>query len=239
VRYLVISDIHANWEALEAVLEDAKGRYDTILNCGDVVGYGPDPNRVTDWCREHTPMVIRGNHDKACSGMMDLRWFNPVATKAALWTQQELRPENLDWLRDLRKGPVTCKEFQAYHGSPVDEDEYIAETYEVEYASHYSQRPLVFFGHTHLQGAFEVHRNGTRKIKLSTIELHPDSKYFINPGSVGQPRDGNPRAAYAIYDTEIRTIEFKRAPYNIEATQAKLRALELPEVLAARLVLGR
>lgn len=239
MRYLILSDIHANWQALEAVLADAEGKYDQILNCGDIVGYGPDPNRVTEWCRTNTPVVIRGNHDKACSGVMNLEWFNDTAKSAALWTQQELTPENLEWLRRLPKGPFTCQSFQLFHGSPVDEDEYITEDYEVEYAAQFIERSVVFFGHTHVQGAFQVHRNGTRRLKEKTIALEPDCAYFFNPGSVGQPRDADPRAAYAIFDIQERLMELRRVCYDVYSTQARIAEQHLPQVLALRLHIGR
>ncbi|MDQ6663428.1 MAG: metallophosphoesterase, partial [Acidobacteriota bacterium] len=106
MRYLVLSDIHSNWEALQAALDSAKGQYDKILCCGDLVGYGPDPNPVLDWARENVHQVIRGNHDRACAGMENLEWFNPVARLAAIWTQGKLTPENSRWIRDLPKGPL-------------------------------------------------------------------------------------------------------------------------------------
>ena len=240
MRYLVLSDIHANWQALEAVLADAAGKYDEILNCGDVVGYGPDPNRVIDWCKQYSPIVIRGNHDKACSGVMNLEWFNDTAKAAAIWTQKELTPENLAWLKNLPQGPYTCPGFQLFHGSPADEDEYMTEDYEVEYAAQYIQREVVFFGHTHVQGAFQVMRTATRRLKDKTIALDSNhSTYFFNPGSVGQPRDADPRAAYAIYDSESRVVEMKRVSYDIFATQSRIAEEHLPQVLALRLHIGR
>lgn len=239
MRYLVVSDIHANWQALQAILADAEGLYDQVLNCGDVVGYGPDPNAVTDWCRANTPLVIRGNHDKACSGVMNLEWFNDVAKQAALWTQQELTPENLAWLHNLPAGPLTFSEFQVFHGSPADEDEYISECYEVEYSAQFIERNLIFFGHTHLQGAFQVHRGLTRRLRDKVVALEPDGVYFINPGSVGQPRDGDPRAAYAIYDRDQKVVELRRAAYDVFSVQSRILEQRLPQVLGLRLQIGR
>ncbi|HYZ86161.1 MAG TPA: metallophosphoesterase family protein [Bryobacteraceae bacterium] len=239
MRYLILSDIHANLEALEAVLKDAKGLYDDMINCGDVVGYGPDPNAVIEWCRKNSTKIIRGNHDKACAGIMDLRWFNDVARHAAQWTREELTPDNFEWLNALPQGPLTVGEFQAFHGSPADEDEYMADPWDIEQALPFSQRNLIFFGHTHLQGAFHIHRNGTRALKRETIDLEPDSVYFINPGSVGQPRDGNPKAAYAIFDDVERLVTMKRVPYDVNKTMQKIVAAGLPEVLGLRLQIGR
>ena len=107
MRYLILSDIHSNWEALEAVLKDAAGAYDTVLCCGDLVGYCADPNRVLDWCRANVKRIVRGNHDKVVAGLDGLEWFNPVAQAASLWTRHELTPENLDYLANLPKGPLT------------------------------------------------------------------------------------------------------------------------------------
>jgi predicted phosphodiesterase len=120
VRYLILSDIHANWEALETVLDRATGKYDEVLCCGDLIGYGADPNAVCDWCRAHVKVVVRGNHDKASVGLEDLEWFNPVAKAAALWTQAALTPENAEYVRNLPQGPITMDGFQIIHGSPLD-----------------------------------------------------------------------------------------------------------------------
>ena len=111
MRYLVVSDLHSNWEALEAVLADARDRYDSIVCCGDLVGYGPDPNPVVDWARAHLRAVIRGNHDRACTGLENLEWFNPVARVASVWTMSQLTPVNLDYLRNLPAGPVAVDNF--------------------------------------------------------------------------------------------------------------------------------
>jgi hypothetical protein len=125
MRYLIISDLHSNWEALEAVLKDAKGQYDRAVCCGDIAGYGPDPNLVVDWARANLHAVIRGNHDRACAGLADPETFNPVARTADLWTMTQLTPENFDYLRKLPPGPLTVGGFQLVHGSPLDEDEYV------------------------------------------------------------------------------------------------------------------
>src|SRR3989442_14590631 len=125
MRYLIITDLHANLEGLQACLEAAKGRYDQVICCGDVVGYGPDPNAVTEWVREHAAAVVRGNHDKACCGITDAEEFNQAARAAALWTRDVLTPENLEYLRKLATGPAEVDGFQIIHGSVQDEDEYI------------------------------------------------------------------------------------------------------------------
>ncbi len=245
MRFLILSDIHANWEALEAVLAHAKDTYDRILCLGDVVGYGADPDLVTEWVRHHVELTIRGNHDKACAGLEDLEWFNPVARLSAVWTQETTKPENIEWLGKLPKGPAPVDGFQILHGSPLDEDEYLITDQDAEQVAPYLDSPVFFFGHTHLQGGFLFHRNHTRRLGRPgpgsdeyVLELDPDSHYLINPGSVGQPRDNDPRAAYAVYEPEQRLVTYRRTDYDIRGAQSKIVAAGLPEVLARRLEIG-
>jgi len=245
VRYLILSDIHANWEALEAVLAHAKGRYDRIVCCGDLVGYGADPNAVTEWVRDNVSDVVRGNHDKACAGLEDLEWFNPIARQSALWTQQVTSPENMEYLRELARGPERVNGFQILHGSPLDEDEYVVSEREVAQIAPYLDVQTSFFGHTHLQGGFLCHRNGIKRLRkpdalseFVEIELEPDVNYLINPGSVGQPRDGDRRAAYAIYEPEALLATHHRVNYDIAAAQKKILDAGLPDMLALRLNAG-
>jgi predicted phosphodiesterase len=245
VRYLILSDIHANWEALEAVLGHARNAYDAVLCCGDLVGYGADPNPVVDWARAHVSAIVRGNHDKSCSGMEDLEWFNPVARGAALWTAGVLTPENLAYLRALPKGPVVVETFQILHGSPVDEDEYLVSAHAVSSLRDRLETEVSFFGHTHSQGGFLCHRNGVRRLGFPqpeedrlTLALEHGAAYLVNPGSVGQPRDGDPRAGYALYDPAARLVEYRRVPYDIAGAQKKILAAGLPEILAMRLETG-
>jgi predicted phosphodiesterase len=245
VRYLILSDIHANWEALETVLDHAAGSYDEILCCGDLVGYGADPNRVVEWARENAKLVVRGNHDKACAGMDDLEWFNPIARTAALWTGRTLAAENLDYLRALPQGPIELDSFQVLHGSPLDEDDYLVSVHSVAQVCGYLSKDLSFFGHTHLQGGFLCHRNGVKRlarpprgVESAGVELDPDAAYLINPGSVGQPRDGDPRAAYVVYDPGERYVEFRRVAYDVRKAQAKILKAGLPDLLAERLDTG-
>ncbi|MFN3322210.1 MAG: metallophosphoesterase family protein [Bryobacteraceae bacterium] len=246
MRYLILSDIHANWQALEAVLRHAEGAYDRILCCGDFVGYGADPNRVVDWAREHVALAVRGNHDKAAIGLSDIEWFNSTARAAALWTRSVLTPENTDWLTRLPKGPLPIDSFQILHGSPVDEDEYLVDLYEADEVKDYIETPISFFGHTHIQGGFLLHRNGVKRVpkpdlreEARAAEFEPDLLYLINPGSVGQPRDSDPRAAYALYDPAERFVTLRRTAYDVDAAQERILAAKLPGVLASRLALGR
>jgi predicted phosphodiesterase len=244
VRYLILSDIHANSEALAAVLKRAGSLYDRIVCCGDLVGYGADPDAVVEWVRANVSSVVRGNHDKACAGLEDLEWFNPVARLSALWTQAATQPENIQFLRDLAQGPERVNGFQILHGSPLDEDEYVVSEQDVAQVAPYLDCNISFFGHTHLQGAFLCHRNGVKRLITATasgqeiLELENDVNYLINPGSVGQPRDGDRRAAYAIYDTSARQVSLCRAEYDVASAQKKILDAGLPELLALRLSSG-
>ncbi len=243
--FLILSDIHANLEALEAVLEDARGRYDSVVCLGDLVGYGADPNPVTEWVKANVASVIRGNHDRACTGMDSLEYFNPSARASAVWTRGMLTPGNLSYLQRLARGPLRVTPggasdgFDLVHGSPVDEDEYLVGVEDVQFLRDYLETKVTFFGHTHLQGGFLL---GPRSTKLldpdRVVQLEPDYYYLINPGSVGQPRDGNPHAAYALYSPEDRTVEYRRVPYDVGKAAAKILAAELPESLAMRLFDG-
>lgn len=245
MRYLILSDIHANWEALEATLEQAAGRYDKILCCGDIVGYGADPNRVVEWSRETLAAIVRGNHDKAGAGLDDLEWFNPVAQAATYWTQAELTPANLEYLRNLPRGPLALEGFLMLHGSPMDEDEYLVNSYDAAQVRGYLESALYFFGHTHLQGGFLFAPGGVRRLARPeppedslALELEPDHYYLVNPGSVGQPRDQDPRAAYLVYSPGERLVTYHRVPYDIPKAQEKIRRAGLPYLLAERLASG-
>ena len=245
MRYLILSDIHANWEALQAVIAHAKSGYDRIVCCGDVVGYGADPDAVTEWVRQHVALIVRGNHDKACAGLEDLEWFNSIARTSAIWTQETMKPGNIGYLRDLPKGPERVDGFQIVHGSPLDEDEYVVSEHDVSQVAPYLDAAVSFFGHTHLQCGFLCHRNGVKRLRSvdpdsegEVLDLERDASYLINPGSVGQPRDGDPRAAYAIYQPEARLVTLRRAEYDLASAQKKILAAGLPELLALRLEAG-
>lgn len=244
---MILSDIHGNREALDAVLAEAsKDGYDSVLCLGDIVGYGADPNGVIEWVRATAAAVVRGNHDKAAVGLDNLEWFNPAARASALWTRSTLTDENREWLLRLPRGPVSVADFQILHGSPIDEDEYLLNMGEVGQLAGYLERRVSFFGHTHVQGGFRLMRTAVRQIQPVprdkshqevTVEL--DSEYLINPGSVGQPRDMDPRAAWALYIPEDRLLVLRRANYDINAAAAKISGAGLPEVLARRLYRGQ
>jgi len=246
VRYLILSDLHANRQALDAVLAESAGRYDQALCCGDLIGYGADPNAVVDWVRRTCSQVVRGNHDKACTGLDDLEWFNPVARQAAVWTQQALTAENAEYTRNLPKGPILVENFELVHGSPYDEDEYVLAADEASQAFSYLERRLSFFGHTHVQGGFiwnhsrvETIRRPSPRSATEVMEIDPDCAYLVNPGSAGQPRDGDPRAAFVLYDSGAQMLTYCRVPYDIAGAQKAIRDAGLPAILADRLSVGR
>lgn len=245
LRYLVLSDIHANWYALQAVVADATGQFDQIVCCGDLVGYNPHPSRVIEWVSKHCSAVIRGNHDKAVAGSEDLEWFNEVAQTAARWTMATLNIDELQYLRDLPKGPVDVEGFAMCHGSLQDEDEYLTSLNEAMPSLAHARLSLTFFGHTHLQGGFfsKYGRLATipqvsRRHREAVIALEADVVYLINPGAVGQPRDGDPRAAYAIFDSDQHLVMLRRVAYPIQKTADDIGDAGLPGVLALRLFQG-
>jgi diadenosine tetraphosphatase ApaH/serine/threonine PP2A family protein phosphatase len=251
VRLLLLSDIHSNLEALDACLAAAP-ECDLVVNLGDIVGYGASPNEVTARSRSLGKFFVRGNHDKAVTGLTDLNDFNPIAGVAALWTRDQLTMENSEWLRALPQGPIVIADVpdaQFVHGSPLDEDEYVVNSEEAANSLRQSATPITFFGHTHLQGGF--HGNGNSddafypdyktvgKSEHWELSLGKNRRYLINPGSVGQPRDGDWRAAFATFDTETRTVSFRRVPYDLKTAQDRITAANLPPRLATRLAAGR
>ncbi len=252
MKILIISDIHGNQEAMEACLASVKGGYDQVYNLGDIVGYGASPNEVVDRSRELGGLFVRGNHDKACSGVADANDFNHIAALAAYWTRDKLTPPNLEWVKNLPQGPIRPPDVanvQCVHGSPLNEDEYIIVVRDAYEPLLDSILPLTFFGHTHIQGGFSSHddqwatlrpvwesENDPERFELPLV---PDAKYLINPGSVGQPRDGDWRAAFATYDTDASIVTFHRVPYDVESAQRKIFEANLPDRLATRLREGR
>lgn len=253
MRVLIYSDVHANLEALLAVEEAAAGHCDSSVCLGDIVGYGANPNETTAWVRAHTPVVIRGNHDRACASLDGIGGFNAVAAQAALWTHQNLRPEHLTWLDQLPAGPLPWDHARLVHGSPLDEDEYLIEPVQAAGAFAADGTALYWYGHSHVQGGFVLADDQVSALPTAAEErpgagarassrefvLRPDGRYLINPGSVGQPRDGDWRAAFALYDTETRRVVFHRVPYDIAQAQAKIVAAGLPVRLAQRLAAGK
>ena len=247
MRYLVLTDIHANLEALDACIADARTRgFDRALVLGDLVGYGADPNAVVERVVALDPLaIVRGNHDKVACGLEQAEGFNAVAKSAAFWTFDVMTPEHRAWLAALPEGPILVDDLvEICHGSPFDEDAYIFDELDAVRALKASQRPLCLFGHTHYPVSFELSTDtfdstGPSASAESQLVLRNGSKYLVNPGSVGQPRDGDPRAAYAIVDVAERQVTMMRVSYPLEAAQAKVVKAGLPDVLAQRLAAGR
>jgi predicted phosphodiesterase len=247
LRYLILSDIHANLDALEAVLAAAPpGTWDRVIVLGDLVGYGADPNAVVDKVRALNPLaVIRGNHDKACCGIEDASNFNHVARIAASWTEDHLTPSNREYLRDLPAGPMAIDDrLEICHGSPYDEDHYIFDAEDARRALEAGDRQLCLFGHTHLPVVFMRSRDSYDAFLPegdadTTLALQDGVRYVVNPGSVGQPRDGDPRAAFALYDTEGPMLTLRRIPYAVDSAQRRILGAGLPASLANRLAVGR
>jgi predicted phosphodiesterase len=246
MRYLILSDIHSNYEALRAVLAHAKRkRWDRALVLGDVVGYGANPNQAVEIVRTLKPLVaIRGNHDKVCSGVEDGELFNRVALQAAMWTRQKLTRSNLRWLHSLPEGPVVVDgAFAVAHGTPIDEDAYIFGEIEALNVFRQTTFALCFFGHSHFPVVFGLSPDAIQTVLTTSpsfrFRLEPGVRYLVNPGSIGQPRDGNPLASYAMFDSATRTVSVHRIPYRIERTQQKILDAGLPRPLADRLGLGR
>ncbi len=246
MRYLILSDMHANWDAFEVVLRRARRkRFDAVLVLGDLVGYGAAPNQVVEAVRRLGPRLftVRGNHDKVAAGIDNGSNFNQTALTAAQWTMGRLTPANLRYVRNLPQGPMPIEEGLAIcHGSPLDEDQYVfsdVDAYEI--FSRYAM-PLVFFGHTHIPSLFslEGRRLGVTALRGESgmITLHPEGRYLINPGSIGQPRDRDPRAAYMTYDSRRRVVHWYRMPYPIAEAQHRIRRAGLPGTLADRLAHG-
>lgn len=244
MRYLVISDIHANLEALDACLADAAARgYDRTLVLGDVVGYGPDPNAVVDRVMALQPTaIVRGNHDKIAFGMHQAEGFNHAAKTAAQWTFDSLTPAHRAWLTELPQGPLVVDDcVEICHGSPIDEDEYIFDELDARRALDASRQRVCLFGHTHVPMVFRLSGRvlGLAQADGNGVAIEVDSTYLANPGSVGQPRDGDSRAAYAIFDVESQRLHLLRVEYSVHTTQSKMAEVGLPEPLIRRLGVGR
>lgn len=244
MRILVISDVHANYAALDAVLE-AGSPFSRVWCLGDVVGYGPDPDECVDRLRSLDLLCIAGNHDMAAVGKLSLEDFNPDAKAAALWTASRIGATNVSWLKGLPDISV-MPEFNItlVHGSPIDPVwEYIDGPFSAQAGFAVLGTRLCFNGHTHVPVIFRASEHGS----LPSRERPPLDKpislamnrMLINPGSVGQPRDGDPQAAFAIFDTDAMTITHHRVPYDIATTQNRMRKADLPDSLISRLRFGR
>ncbi|HEV2855812.1 MAG TPA: metallophosphoesterase family protein [Thermoanaerobaculia bacterium] len=246
MRYLILSDMHANWDAFETVLRRARRkRYDAVLVLGDLVGYGGAPNQVVEAVRRLGPRLwtVRGNHDKVVAGIDSGSNFNQTALTAAQWTTGRLTPGNLRYVRDLPQGPIQVEPRLAIcHGSPLDEDTYVFSDVDAwEIFSRFNM-PVTFFGHTHIPSLFwlEGRTLGVRALRGDSgrIKLDPEGRYLINPGSIGQPRDRDPRASYMTFDSDRGIVHWYRIPYPIAEAQRRIHRAGLPHTLADRLAVG-
>ncbi len=246
MRYFIFTDIHGNLEAFQALLRFAKRRkIDHYLFMGDMVGYGADPNKVIDALQLLDPIsMVRGNHDKAvCCDLDSVQTFNPIAASAILWTRQNLTQDNMDYLTEMKKGPeIVHEHITICHGAPFDEDYYIFGEFDAAEAFLHIETPVTFFGHTHFPFVYTDNDHIVEGTFLTgntnEIKIEPGIRYLINPGSVGQPRDRNTRAACAIYDSDAQKISFFRVEYDIESAQKKILDAGLPPALAERLSIG-
>ena len=245
MRALVLSDLHANAEALRAVLSHVRRKkFDCVVCLGDFVGYNAEPNQVLDVMRtlKGKKYYIRGNHDRVTVGLGEGHGFNPAAKLAADWTAAHLSTPNRRFLEELPLGPMRRDDFLLCHGSPHDEDEYVFNEYHAAQIFESTDAPIVLYGHTHLPVIFWTENGG--KVRGAsvrddlTVKLDTSRRFLINPGSVGQPRDRNPRAAFAIVDSVKMTAQFFRVPYNVRKTQSAILKAGLPVVLANRLKWG-
>ena len=243
MRILVLSDVHANLTALEAVLADAAGQYDTAWNLGDTVGYGPDPAAVWQRLNDICAIQLGGNHDLAATTLAGIDTFNPAARAAALWTHDQLTAEMITDLSH-RPGRLDVDDVVIAHGSPRDPfHEYVLDEVTAMKNLEHVATELCLVGHSHVAFAAII-RPGGKLPAISPLLAGEEldlgvGRILANPGSVGQPRDGDPRAAYAILDTERGVLTPRRVPYDIPAVQARMRAAGLPDRLVARLEVGR
>ncbi len=246
MRYLIVSDMHGNCDAFDAVLRKVRRkRFDAILVLGDLVGYGAGPNQVVEAVRDlpGTVHTVRGNHDKVIAGIENGANFNHVALLAARWTTERLTQANLRFVRELPRGPLDVGDgIVICHGSPLDEDAYVFSDYDAYEIFLATNAELTFFGHTHVPSIFVLHPNGIDVGLLrgpsGTIQILPGCRYLLNPGSVGQPRDRNAAAAFMLYDSDKKVVHWHRLDYAISKAQKRIVEAGLPKVLADRLAVG-
>jgi diadenosine tetraphosphatase ApaH/serine/threonine PP2A family protein phosphatase len=245
VTFAVLSDVHANREALAAVLHEVdRIGTDALLFLGDLVGYNADPESCVEAVLGRAAVAVRGNHDKAVAGLMRLDWFNPVAAEAARWTRRAVSAGTLERLAGLPAGPLAAAgEVLLCHGTPSDEDEYLVKGSPVTEAFHFLEQShpdarFCLHGHTHVPFAAVCREGRIRRLNPAEVRLEPSARYLLNPGSVGQPRDGNPRASFGILDLSRGTWRVVRVRYDVEGARAGIAAARLPAELAERLAAG-
>lgn len=245
MRYLVLSDIHGNIQALDAVMEEAGSLgFDAVLCLGDLVGYGADPAAVISRTRRlDAATLIRGNHDKVCAGLEPFTTFNAAARRAAVWTMSVLSVEEMNWLGRLPRGPVRVNEtIEICHGAPFNEDYYVFDENDAARAARSASSRICLFGHTHVPAIFAAPEHPVESLarseEVSRFRLPAEGQSLVNVGSVGQPRDGDPRAAYGLLDADLLEIDLRRVAYDVVGAQDAIRRAGLPAWLADRLDRG-
>ena len=240
MKLAILSDIHGNLDALESVLADLAARKPDAVAClGDFVGYGAEPNACIDRTKPLIEVAVAGNHDLAACGRIRLGYFNPDAAKAARWTTEALTPEHLEYLRSLPFS-VSWRGARLVHASPASPEEwhYVFSPNDAEWEMQACTEDVCFIGHSHFPGAFELDGDSIRYTREALVQGGEGRRFLINVGSVGQPRDGDPRAAYLVWDDVARTFEHVRVPYDIPAAMKRIRDAGLPVFLAERLQWG-
>jgi len=242
MRYAILSDIHSNADALSAVLRELDGLDMDVLVClGDIVGYGPSPNETCDLLRERGCIAIAGNHDEAAVSTDEADSFNSLARAAIAWTRAELTPSNREYLRSLPR-EYRFDSFAIVHGAPTFHFAYIQDIADAQAAFERVTMPVTFIGHTHVAEVYYRDESGrTFHQKLSSggrIDVTPQYRYIVNPGSVGQPRDRNPQASFAYFDDEAGYIEVRRVTYDVMRVRERMERAKLPAQLGDRLSLG-
>ncbi len=240
MRFAILSDLHANLEATEAVLEDARAQRCTEFVClGDVVGYNANPHECVAIVQELNCPTVKGNHDEQASLEFSSRDFNELAEHAINWTRDHLADEDKEWLRGLRLARQV-RDFTIVHATLDAPGQwgYVLNSLDAVASFAYQHTTLCFFGHTHVPVAY-VRDGGVQRLHEDKLMIEPTKKYFINVGSIGQPRDGDWRAAYCIYDLETNMVERRRVRYDLAKTQAKIVKAGLPTLLARRLEVGK
>lgn len=244
VRYAVLSDIHSNLIALRAVLaEAAEAEVDRYLCLGDIVGYGARPNQCCDLIREIGALCVRGNHDEAAVNPEKAEWFTAPARACILWTRKQLREDNLHFLRDLPRREIIDDTITICHGSVPDPDYYTVTPNDATISFRTMTTPLAFFGHTHYAEWFTDNGDGEAPVEHplpagGSLRVSGDRRYLVNPGAVGQPRDGNELASFAVYDDEACEIVIHRVAYDIAKAALQMQEAGLPEAMHARLWMG-
>ena len=248
MRFFILSDIHSNIEALDACIRRAKqASYDAVFCCGDLVGYGPNPVEAIDAVRDLNAVVVRGNHDRVTGNQDEAAEFNPHARRAVFWTRSVLPESYRQYLAELPVGPLQVQpDAQLVHGAITHEDDYVFTSADASENLRLAGTRLTFFGHSHFPAVFAADPAGKSATpptyefdEFTAVRCDGDQRFLVNPGSVGQPRDGDPRASFVIWDRDRGRLEFYRVEYPVATTQSKMWDVRLPTYLIERLAVGR